>query len=55
MMNIDNPINADGTENMFALTILKKNQRNKNKVSSRKCKSIIMRNYQEMRVKVTFI
>lgn len=24
MMNIDNPINADGTENMFALTILKK-------------------------------
>ena len=23
-MNIDNPINADGTENMFVLTILEK-------------------------------
>ena len=47
LKNIDS-INAYGAESMFVLTILEKNQRNKIKIFSGKCNSIIkMPTYQQ--------
>ena len=39
LKNIDN-VNADGTQSMFVLTILQKNQRNKTKIFSREQSSL---------------